>query len=613
MEESASKSENIGDEYADGGTSTPPDRQEDSKMSLNLLKQSYEEKNLVLADEIISDMVSKSLVSGLKKIHTACGYGLPDLVKKYLEENKEDANCECSFNELHSITPLHFCAGIGPDALTNDRSKCIDLLAQYGAQINHLTSRNDTALHWATKLADLSVCKKLVELGIDVNKTNIDDCTCAHGAAFYKHLDILEMLIENRVNVNCKDISGKTVLHLLCKDSYDSATLASITSELNLASNEIKPTKSKLVQIVQKLLVEYKMDPNDQDLAEYSSLMYACEHEDIQLIQTLLEHKADLNVINKEGVTCMLLAIVNGCPRVVKFLLANGFNLNNIHAHCSYVTDAAYLNEIEILDALLDAGCDVNETKQDENGVILNPLWAACERSNLSVVELLLARGANPLIRPDLKMTALHCTAMAQYENLQIAKLLVEHKCPINLKSTQAGETPLFLACNSGYSDLVDYLIDLGVDTNDSSPMSRTCFQQAVFRGHRDVVCILINKGYVLTDDDKTDMNLYIMDLYQDNDVEMINFLLSKGLIDKHQILECIKNVFSYQSNQPRSSNDDQQQQLNEESIATLSNLKLDIDSSCNTFYPTTIEELDAFLSKNQNGAHFSDETEELK
>ena len=83
---------------------------------------------------------------------------------------------------------------------------------------------------------------------------------------------------------------------------------------------------------------------------------------------------------------------------------------------------------------LINAGADVNETKQDENGVILNPLWAACERTNMGVVEFLLEKGAKTLIKEDLKMTALHCTAMAQYESLPIAKLLVEHKCPINLK-----------------------------------------------------------------------------------------------------------------------------------------------------------------------------------
>ena len=116
-------------------------KSDDCKRSLVLLKTEYQAKNYKSVDEIIDDMVSKSLVSGLKKLHTAAGYGFPELVEKYLKEEKIDPNCECSFNDLKSITPLHFCAGIGPDALTDNRDKCIQVLIENGANPNHLTSR----------------------------------------------------------------------------------------------------------------------------------------------------------------------------------------------------------------------------------------------------------------------------------------------------------------------------------------------------------------------------------------------------------------------------------------------------------------------------------------
>lgn len=123
-------------------------------------------------------------------------------------------------------------------------------------------------------------------------------------------------------------------------------------------------------------------------------------------------------------------------------MLKNGFDLSkNESRNFSYVTDAAYLNDADILTTLLEAGCDVNETKEDETGVILNPLWAACERGNYEIVQLLLSRGARTIIREDLQMTALHCACMAQYECLPIVKLLIEHNCPINLKSTSAGNS----------------------------------------------------------------------------------------------------------------------------------------------------------------------------
>jgi hypothetical protein len=133
------------------------EKSEESKATLVILNTAYDEKNFDKVNEIIEEMVQKSLVTGLKKIHTACGYGFLELVERYLTEEKMDANSECSFNDLYAITPLHFCAGIGPDAVTPLRHKCVELLVKHGADINHLTSRQDTPLHWATKLADLKV------------------------------------------------------------------------------------------------------------------------------------------------------------------------------------------------------------------------------------------------------------------------------------------------------------------------------------------------------------------------------------------------------------------------------------------------------------------------
>jgi ankyrin repeat protein len=203
---------------------------------------------------------------------------------------------------------------------------------------------------------------------------------------------------------------------------------------------------------------------------------------------------------------------------------------------------------------------------------------------------------------------------MAQYESLTLAKLLVDHKCPLNLKSTQAGETPLFLACNSGFVEMVEYFLDQGVDVNDCSPPARTCFQQALFRGHKEIIFLLINRGYVLTDDDKNDLFLFIMDLYQDNDIDMINFLLSKNLIDKIKILECIAKVHEWQvqtgmeSAVAASSNPNTNGSISSATtnasletssiVATLNNLNLDLTPPQQS-YPKTIEELDLYLAAN--------------
>ena len=97
------------------------------------------------------------------------------------------------------------------------------------------------------------------------------------------------------------------------------------------------------------------------------------------------------------------------------------------------------------------------------------------------------------------------------------------------------------------------------------------------------------------------------MDLYQDNDVDMINFLLSKNLINKQQILECIEKVFSWQQQGSNFASNEE----NEPNSAQVSELKLNLTHS----YPTNLEELDAYLNfkTELNEAESSDDNEELK
>lgn len=110
---------------------------------------------------------------------------------------------------------------------------------------------------------------------------NIDNCTCAHGAAFYKNIDILELLIESKIDVNIKDVSGKNILHLLCKDSIETALSATNDSYLEHSSkqdelsHEHKEKEKKFINLVNKLLDEpYKMDPNQKDVSNFTPVSF---------------------------------------------------------------------------------------------------------------------------------------------------------------------------------------------------------------------------------------------------------------------------------------------------------------------------------------------------
>lgn len=143
-----------------------------------------------------------------------------------------------------------------------------------------------------------------------MNKLNTDNCTCAHGAAFYKNTRVLDMLIDNRCNIKVQDVSGKNILHLLCKASFEedyptsgeasAFSLNEAASTTTIANND--PTSANLAEnyrnritLVRRLIIKLGIDPNLTDEADFNCLMYACEQDNIELIQTLIDCGANVS------------------------------------------------------------------------------------------------------------------------------------------------------------------------------------------------------------------------------------------------------------------------------------------------------------------------------
>lgn len=88
-----------------------------------------------------------------------------------------------------------------------------------------------------------------------MNILNTDNCTCGHGAAFYKNVKVLELLLDSKLDPTVQDISGKNIVHLLCKDPFESS------------SEELE---SEFIQLVERLIKEFKIDINSKDFTEFT-------------------------------------------------------------------------------------------------------------------------------------------------------------------------------------------------------------------------------------------------------------------------------------------------------------------------------------------------------
>ena len=126
----------------------------------------------------------------------------------------------------------------------------------------------------------------------------------------------------------------------------------------------------------------------------------------------------------------------------------------------------------------------------------------AVENGNIKAVKQYLAAGVDVNIEDDsdrYKFTPL--LIAAQYNQMEIAKLLIDKGANVNVKDAD-GDTPLKSAAYAGHKEIVELLIAYGADVNlkHSLPSDRTLeadtpLHEATGENHKEIVELLIANG----------------------------------------------------------------------------------------------------------------------
>lgn len=123
---------------------------------------------------------------------------------------------------------------------------------------------------------------------------------------------------------------------------------------------------------------------------------------------------------------------------------------------------AAYKNHVEMVQALLTAGADVNATSQQLH---ITPLYIAARDGHTETVSVLLKAGAKPNIAKADNITPLY--AASERGHLDAVKQLINAGANPNTQTIRIGASPLYAACwFNGHLDIVQQLLDAGANPN---------------------------------------------------------------------------------------------------------------------------------------------------
>lgn len=209
--------------------------------------------------------------------------------------------------------------------------------------------------------------------------------------------------------------------------------------------------------------------------ARANKLLDATSSGDIQGMINSLKYEG-INSVDINGWSAAAFAVAASNPGALKFLIANGIDLNT-------------------------------PTKEG-----YTPLMMAARQSDRLLVEMLLEANADPTIRTQRGETA---TSIAhRSKRLLIAAIILEASVIRGIVSgdenlvldsiregafvnhrTSGGWTPLIFACAGGHTEIADELIVLGGDVDSADKDGWTALHFAAFNGHRDVVKLLVENG----------------------------------------------------------------------------------------------------------------------
>lgn len=154
--------------------------------------------------------------------------------------------------------------------------------------------------------------------------------------------------------------------------------------------------------------------------------MYTCDNGHLENTKLLLEHGADANVKQNDGLAALTIASGGGLVEITRLLLSYGADANAKEDHgITALMVCSQKGHTEIPKLLLSHGAEVNSMRNNGN----DSLMIAAVNGNLENIEILLEHGADVNARNYGGITAVSmAVAMANlFGNPTIAILLLEH------------------------------------------------------------------------------------------------------------------------------------------------------------------------------------------
>jgi ankyrin repeat protein len=321
-----------------------------------------------------------------------------------------------------------------------------------------------SALYYAT----LCGFRNLVEHLIGNYPGTINTRGGQHGSALNaalgkRNMDIAVVLLGQGADVNIKDTPGHAPLYSASDNGRRDLVdwLLKHHADVNLLNGERAMT----------------------------ALRVAAEMGELEISRALLHHGAAVDTPCYQGWTPLKAASRNGHVHLVQLLMESGAAVNTRDGDgWTPLKEASRYGHLDTVRLLIQSGAAVNTP--DNKG--WTPLESASRYGHLDIVRLLIHRGADVETPDNDGWTPL--MVASRNSHLPIAQVLIDHGANINAQDTDLF-TPLHHSSIEGHLSIVELLIRHDMDVHKRNKDQQTPLDLAVSTGRLDISRLLLKSG----------------------------------------------------------------------------------------------------------------------
>jgi ankyrin repeat protein len=421
--------------------------------------------------------------------------------------------------------------GFTPLALAglNGNPDLIDSLLKAGANPNERLPRGETPLMMASRTGHTAAMTKLLDRGADLNaKETLRGTTALMWAADQGHAAAVRLLIDRGADLSARSNPapnprrgppGKSVDPRRSNRALQAAAAGASKAEIDrLASKDERNAPQRPAagaagaqrgnqgagggRPAAAAGVDDDAPVGRQEMSGggLTALTFAARANSLETVKVLLAAGVDINQASAYGWTPLLVATQNRFYQLGSYLLEHGADPNKANNGAwtplylavdnrnieggDYPTRKGDMDHLDFIRKLIDKGADVNARIRDntDKRTVFTSMWLnedgatpflrASQSSDIEVMRLLLANGADPKIMTVNNVTALQVAAGIGW----VEGLTYEW-------SPKANEEAIRL------------LLDLGVDPNIQAETGRTALHGAGHKGRTAVIQMLVDHG----------------------------------------------------------------------------------------------------------------------